>query len=119
MILRSLILLGWEKTDAAGPNPVVNLYTGLDGLELAKAHEDAQKTGKYLAFRKINNPSGIPMPPISDPAPAAPVFQTPEIEPFESDVAKRIEKADEEDKAATAEKKARSKKITNQPINQK
>ena len=73
MNLRAVILLGWKQPTTGIP-PVENLYTGQDGAALAEAHAKAQKSGEYIAFRKVINPSGIPMPMTVDPAPKAPVF---------------------------------------------
>lgn len=90
MILRALILLGWKQSDQPGPNPVECIYCGTDGLALTKAHNQAQKSGDYVTFRKIQNPSGIPMPLTVDPVTLPPVFPKVEIPNHEPSLDKKL-----------------------------
>ena len=85
MNLRALILLAWKKTETGIP-PVENLYTGHDGAELANIHSEAQKKGDYIAFRKIINPSGIPMNLVVDPNPGKVVEHKPVADEKQSEV---------------------------------
>lgn len=122
MILRALILLGWKKVDS-GPNSAINLYTGGDGVELEAAHAKALETGEYIAFRKLINPSGVPMPVTIDPKPKPPVFPkveaqkqpekskaVQEMEKFEADQAVKI-KAENDRRAAVAKAQAEQQAI--------
>lgn len=115
MILRAIILLGWEKTETPGANPVKCLYCGLDGIALAEAHQAARDSGKYVAFRKIINPSGIPMPMVIDPPRKPIVFLQPEpTTKHEPSLNKKLEsnKASNEVVAkAAADKKAAEDKV--------
>lgn len=109
MILRAIILIGWKDTETPGPNPVESIYCGNDGVELDKAHKAALESGNYVAFRKIVNPSGIPMPVTIDPAPKPPVFHKPEVSEFEPSLDKRLAKAKAEEtekRKLAAEKRA-------------
>ena len=107
MILRALILLGWTDPVVPGPNPVECLYCGIDGAALEKAHQEAQKLEKYIAFRRLVNPGGNPMPVVVDPTPKPPVFFSNKIEDHEPDLAKKLEAAEERvmaEKQAAADK---------------
>jgi len=109
MILRAIILLGWEKTETPGPNPVKCLYCGLDGIALAEEHKAARDSGKYVAFRKIINPSGIPMPMVIDPPRKPIVFLQPETTKHEPSLNKKLEANKAANEAAAkvaADKKA-------------
>lgn len=111
MNLRALVLLGWNKPTQPGPPPVVNLYTGQDGTEMVKAHSEAQKTGKYLAFRKIINPVGIPLNVVVDPPPGKMNVPRPEpTDPDEHPVGVRRKRA-----KAAAEKAAAELQMPEEP----
>ena len=115
MNLRAIILLGWKNPANGIGQPVVeNLYTGADGVELAAKHATAQKSGGYIAFRKIINPAGIPMPMTVDPLPKPPVFPKAEIPKHEPNHNKRLqdaEKRTQDEMKLADEKRAAQKRI--------
>jgi hypothetical protein len=111
MNLRAIILLGWKESDKAGPPAVENLYTGHDGVALAEIHTAAQKSGDYIAFRKIINPYGIPMPMTIDPAPKPPVFPKAESAAHEPDLQKRLKAAEVKQNEMKLEPKAGQSKV--------
>ena len=118
MNLRALILLGWKNpANGVGIPPVENLYTGTDGVELAAKHAAAQKSGGYIAFRKIINPAGIPMPMVVDPLPKPPVFPKVEIPKHEPNHNKRLqdsEKRTQDEMKLADEKRAEQKKLADE-----
>lgn len=57
--MQALILLGLRRSKD-GPE-VVNLYTGLNGVELEKAHAQAVAKGGFDRIERFTNPSGAPM----------------------------------------------------------
>jgi hypothetical protein len=118
MNLRALILLGWKPAKAengtALPPTVENLYTGFDGEELSKKHSAAQKAGGYIAFRKLVNPAGIPMPMVVDPPPKPPVFPRPEITKHEPSLHKKLQDSQtrqQSEMALADEQRAADKKL--------
>lgn len=64
--MQALILIGLKRLDGA-KTEVENLYTGLDGVELAKAADKAAESKAYSRIEKLVNPMGTPMP--IDPTP--------------------------------------------------
>jgi hypothetical protein len=118
MNLRAIILLGWKNPANGIGQPVVeNLYTGFDGAELVAKHAAAQKTGGYIAFRKIINPSGIPMPMVVDPLPKPPVFPRPEIPKHEPALHKKLQESQtrqQSEMALADEKRASEKKLADE-----
>lgn len=82
--MRVLILVGNRKpqvddkgkvVDSGGPE---NLYTGLNGVELASVAADAAKSGEYTFIGKLTNPACTPMALAGgEPKHSTPVFPKP------------------------------------------
>src|SRR5579872_3523606 len=67
MMLRLFILVGWKAAAKDGPLEPEILYSGSNGEGIPEAHQKALKDSKFVAFRKIVNPSGVPMNVVIDP----------------------------------------------------
>ncbi len=67
MMLRLFILVGWKAATKDGPLEPEILYSGSNGEGIPEAHQKALKDSKFVAFRKIVNPSGVPMNVVIDP----------------------------------------------------